>query len=226
VSERILTETGVKTCGDVYTHRAMISAMDKQLGLRGLLKAYLGLSSNVVHPPARELRKSVGVETYWDLTSVVFFHTNIGSFRTFSTLSDKDKLLGKLEKVASDLEEDLARTGWAGRTITLKYKLDNFQSMCNPTLEYLENMLIVTFVYEAFTRAKTLPRYITTKEDILAAGKDLFLRELPLKLRLIGLRVTTLKDLRPHAGRIEQVKLTFDTPHCLREVHILTKSMH
>jgi nucleotidyltransferase/DNA polymerase involved in DNA repair len=64
VSERILEELGIKTCGDVYTHRAMILAMDKQLGLEGLLKAYLGIASNVVEPPARENRKSIGVERY------------------------------------------------------------------------------------------------------------------------------------------------------------------
>jgi DNA polymerase kappa len=63
VSERVLTEMGVMTCGDVYKHRATISAMDKQLGLRSLLKAHLGLASSVVEPLARELRKSVGVET-------------------------------------------------------------------------------------------------------------------------------------------------------------------
>lgn len=54
----------MKTCGDVYVHRAMILAMDKQLGLRSLLKAFLGLGSNIVEPPAREWRKSVGVETF------------------------------------------------------------------------------------------------------------------------------------------------------------------
>jgi hypothetical protein len=64
------------------------------------------------------------------------------------------------------------------------------------------------------------------KGDILAAGKDLFLREFSLKLRLIGLRVTTPKDFQPHADRIRQVKLTFGTPHYLRDVHTLTKSIH
>jgi len=60
----------------------------------------------------------------------------------------------------------LAPAGWAGGTVTLKYKLDDF---------------------ETFTREKALPCYITTKEDILAAGKDLFLSESPLKLSLTGL---------------------------------------
>jgi DNA polymerase kappa len=49
------------------------------------------------------------------------------NFRTFHALSDSTKILEKLQSVASDLEEDLARTGWAGQTITLKYKLDTYQ---------------------------------------------------------------------------------------------------
>ncbi len=49
--------------------------------------------------------------------------------RTFDPRSGKEALLAKLDKVATDLEEDLARTQWAGRTLTLKYKLDTYQSM-------------------------------------------------------------------------------------------------
>ncbi|KAF9514527.1 hypothetical protein BS47DRAFT_878145 [Hydnum rufescens UP504] len=33
----------VKTCADVYTHRAIISAVERRLGLRGLLKAYMDI---------------------------------------------------------------------------------------------------------------------------------------------------------------------------------------
>ena len=82
---------------------------------------------------------------------------------------------------------------------------------------------MINLVYEAFTRAKTLPRYITAKEDILAVGKDLFLREFPLKLRLIGLRMSTLKDLRPHPGGIEKVTLTLGILH--RSTHPKLKSI-
>ena len=70
VSERVLTEMGIATCGDVYKHRGMITSMDKQLGLRGLLGAYLGLGSNVVEPPSREGRKSIGAERYAELLHV------------------------------------------------------------------------------------------------------------------------------------------------------------
>jgi DNA polymerase kappa len=48
--------------------------------------------------------------------------------RTFQPISDKVKIMEKLEHVAEELEEDAAHTGWAGKTITLKYKLDTHQS--------------------------------------------------------------------------------------------------
>lgn len=64
VAERILTSMGVQTCGDVYTHRALINLMDHYLGLESLLKAYLGIGGNVVQPGRREERKSVGCERW------------------------------------------------------------------------------------------------------------------------------------------------------------------
>lgn len=72
VSERVLTSLGIHTCSDVYTHRGMlsaldngtISALDKGIGLRGLCEAYLGLGSNVVEPPSRDGRRSIGAERF------------------------------------------------------------------------------------------------------------------------------------------------------------------
>ncbi|XP_006460759.1 hypothetical protein AGABI2DRAFT_69121 [Agaricus bisporus var. bisporus H97] len=129
VNERLLESIGIKTCGDIFTHRATIALMDKQFGLHYLLKTYLGISSNEVRPPQREERKSIGSE------------------RTFSPLDDGEVLLQKLEHIASELETDMARNGWAGKTITLKYKLDT---------------------YQVFTRAKSLDRYVSSKEDLFS----------------------------------------------------------
>ncbi|THV05009.1 DNA/RNA polymerase [Dendrothele bispora CBS 962.96] len=159
VSERLLDSIGVKTCGDIFVQRAVISLLDKQfgLGLRSLLQTGLGIASNVVAPHQREERKSIGVE------------------RTFHTISDKEKLFEKLKEISEELEKDMSEGGWAGSTVTLKYKLDT---------------------YQVFTRAKSSTRWITKKEDLLAIGKELLVPELPLSLRLIGLRVTSLKDLR------------------------------
>ncbi|KAJ7084347.1 IMS-domain-containing protein [Mycena belliarum] len=100
---------------------------------------------------------------------------SIGAERTFAPMGDKQKILDKLEEVCAELESDMEETQWTGRTITLKYKLDTF---------------------EVFTRAKSSNRWISKKEDLFAAGQELLLPELPLTIRLIGLRVTKLKDLR------------------------------
>ncbi|CAL1706501.1 unnamed protein product [Somion occarium] len=161
VNERLLESIGIRTCGDIYTHRAALSLMDKQFGLHYLLQTYLGIASNHVEPYHRDERKSIGAE------------------RTFSAISEKEKIFKKLEEVAAELEDDMENRGWTGKTVTLKYKLDT---------------------YKVYTRAKSFDRWISTKkEDLFAIGKELLLPELPLRIRLIGLRVTKLKDLREDA---------------------------
>ncbi|KAH8107995.1 IMS-domain-containing protein [Cristinia sonorae] len=163
VNERLLESIGIKSCGDIYTHRGVLSLMDKQFGLHFLLQTYLGIASNVVQPGQRAERKSIGAE------------------RTFNALDSKEKILKKLEEVAAELESDMDHGGWTGKTVTLKYKLDT---------------------YQVFTRTKSFDRWISTKkEDLFSIGKELLLPELPLKLRLIGLRVTKLKDLRADAEK-------------------------
>lgn len=170
VNERLLESIGIKTCGDIYMHRVVISAMDKRFGLKFLLQTHLGIASNIVEPHLREERKSIGAE------------------RTFSSLGDKEKILQKLQEIAAELEKDMSRNGWTGRTVTLKYKLDT---------------------YQVFTRAKTFDRYVFTKEELYLTGKELILPELPLKLRLIGLRLTKLKDLRHSSDEGSGIKRFF-----------------
>ncbi|KAG6813377.1 hypothetical protein H0H92_011643 [Tricholoma furcatifolium] len=109
VNERLLDSVGIKTCGDIFTHRATVYLMDKQFGCEFLFRTYLGVTSNVVQPYARGERKSIGAE------------------RTFSPMSDREKILGKLEEIAAELEKDMTHNEWAGRTITLKFKLDTYQ---------------------------------------------------------------------------------------------------
>lgn len=59
---RLVLKCAIKTCGDIYTHRAILSLMDKHFGLHFLLQAYLGIASNIVQPGQREERKSIGAE--------------------------------------------------------------------------------------------------------------------------------------------------------------------
>ncbi|KAF8265460.1 hypothetical protein EI94DRAFT_1858275 [Lactarius quietus] len=86
VTERLLESIGVKTCGDIYRCRGVLALLDKQFGLHSLLRVYLGVASNVVQPWAREEKKSIGSE------------------RTFRAISEKEKILEKLDDIAAELE--------------------------------------------------------------------------------------------------------------------------
>ncbi|KAF5380614.1 hypothetical protein D9615_004634 [Tricholomella constricta] len=171
VNERLLESIGIQTCGDIFIHRATIFLMEKQFGRQYLFRTYLGITSNVVEPMARGGRKSIGAE------------------RTFSSLSDKGKIFNKLDEIAVELEKDMEENGWAGRTVTLKFKLDT---------------------YQVFTRAKSFDRWISRKEDLYTTGKELILPEFPLTIRLIGLRVTKLKDLRAPSEPTNGIKRFFE----------------
>ncbi|KAG8754499.1 hypothetical protein FRC12_011168, partial [Ceratobasidium sp. 428] len=159
VLERILDSLGVKTCGDVLSHRAELYLLSQhnKLSLHSLLCAYLGVHNNNITPHSRDSRRSVGYE------------------RTFQPQRDPQVLLETLEKIAEGLAQDCEKRGWAGKTLTLKYKLDTYQS---------------------FSRAKSLTKWTMKKEDILPHARELLLKEFPLSLRLMGLRLTNLKDLR------------------------------
>ncbi|WRT66532.1 uncharacterized protein IL334_003491 [Kwoniella shivajii] len=156
VTERCLEGLGVETCGDIYSHRAELLVMDHWFGFRGLCKAYLGIADNSVAPGKREERKSVGVE------------------RTFREKMDDEDILNELASISEELEKDLERLQYAGKTVTVKYKLHTFENK---------------------TRAKSVPKYINTSKDILPIALELMRRELPVRIRLLGLRLSTLKDL-------------------------------
>ncbi|WWD17130.1 hypothetical protein CI109_101567 [Kwoniella shandongensis] len=156
VTERCLEGLGVETCGDIYTHRAELLVMDHWFGFRGLCKAYLGIADNNVAPGKREERKSVGVE------------------RTFRDKTDDEDILNELAEIAEELEKDLERLQYSGKTVTVKYKLHTFENK---------------------TRAKSVGKYISTSKDILPIAQELLKRELPIRIRLLGIRLSTLKDL-------------------------------
>lgn len=67
----------------------------------------------------------------------------------------------KLDEVATDLENDMEQNGWAGRTVTLKYKLDTYQGR---RYGYLCGMHLMSCA--VFTRAKSFDGWITKKEDL------------------------------------------------------------
>ncbi|GAA5889549.1 hypothetical protein JCM6882_007067 [Rhodosporidiobolus microsporus] len=182
VTEVLLNSVGFEKVEDLYTHRRKLYLLRDHLGnkdtFRWLLSLYLGLGSNRVVRAKRGDRKTYGVE------------------KTFSPTNNPEQLGDILRKVAKALAKDLARAEFSGRTITLKIKHDN---------------------YEAVTRALTPGKgvWILSYKDIYEYGLRLFRKEqedrhaalargekvkggknVMLKPRLLGLRVSNLRDER------------------------------
>lgn len=109
VLERELDAIGVKTCGDIYEHRAYLNRLFGDKTNQFLLQTYLGLGRTNVSPAEDHERKSVGTES------------------TFRDVIDKDELREKLLYRAEELEKDLRRVEVKGRTLTLKIKLHTYE---------------------------------------------------------------------------------------------------
>lgn len=104
---------------------------------------------------------------------------SVGREHTFKPTSDPESLLQLLRESADRVAEDLDRLDFIGKKVTLTYKLSNFQR---------------------FTRDQTQYGYVSKADDIFRVVKALLDYELKvnpgMSLRLIGARVSTLKDIR------------------------------
>ncbi|XP_047946394.1 DNA polymerase kappa isoform X1 [Salvia hispanica] len=95
--------------------------------------------------------------------------------RTFSPTGDKASIFQKLVDLSENLSSDLKKEGIRGRTLTLKLKTSSF---------------------EVRTRAVTLSYNTCSSEDILKQAKKLLKAELPVSLRLMGLRMSNFGEGR------------------------------
>lgn len=101
------------------------------------------------------------------------FRKSISNERTFSATGDEELLHKKIVDLAEMLSADMRKEGISGKTLTLKLKTASF---------------------EVRTRAVTLPNFISSSEDILKHASKLLKAELPVSLRLIGLRMSQFSD--------------------------------
>ncbi|KAI1761152.1 hypothetical protein GGR53DRAFT_522566 [Hypoxylon sp. FL1150] len=109
VLERELQEIGIKTCGDIYTHRQFLRQLFGDKTYEFLIMCHLGLGRTEVQPAEEYERKSVGTES------------------TFRDMSDPTQLREKLRWTAEELERDMRRAECKGRTLVLKVKLHTYE---------------------------------------------------------------------------------------------------
>ena len=97
----------------------------------------------MVAPGRREERKSVGVE------------------RTFRDKTDDNEIMEMLTEIAEELHKDMTNLQYAGKTVTVKYKLHTFESR----LRFIAYRFIADQIDK--TRAQSVKKYISTKDEIL-----------------------------------------------------------
>ncbi|KJX96852.1 DNA-directed polymerase kappa like protein [Zymoseptoria brevis] len=157
VLERELDAIGIKTCGDIGPQRHYINRLFGEKAFEFLMGVHLGLGRTEVRPAGETERKSVGTES------------------TFHDMSDPKELRDKLRWISDELEKDLQRTEFKGRTLVLKVKLHT---------------------YEVLTRQFQPPKAVCTADDLYHFGLPMLVKlesEHPgMKLRLMGLRCTHL----------------------------------
>ncbi|KAE8151477.1 hypothetical protein BDV25DRAFT_171428 [Aspergillus avenaceus] len=161
VFERELDAVGIKTCGDIYPQRALLTKLFGEKAFYFLAQCYLGLGRTHIQPVENYERKSVGTES------------------TFSELGGKNELREKLWSTAQELEKDLARTEFKGRTLVLKVKLATFEVLsrqCQPPRAVYLAKDLYTF---------SLPMLEKLEKEVSN-----------MKLRLLGLRCTNLVSIK------------------------------
>ncbi|KAG0645586.1 Meiotically up-regulated 40 [Hyphodiscus hymeniophilus] len=161
VFERELDAIGVKTCGDIYQYRQYLSKLFGEKAFVFLMQCFLGIGRTTVQPAEEYERKSVGTES------------------TFHDMGDPTELRNKLRWTAEELEKDMLRTQFKGRTLCLKVKLHSF---------------------EVFTRQSVPPKAVYLADDLYKYALPMLTKleeEFPgMKLRLMGLRCTHLVSMK------------------------------
>ncbi|CAG8562840.1 7773_t:CDS:10 [Paraglomus brasilianum] len=93
--------------------------------------------------------------------------------RTFPSIRRPADIRSKLQELAGLLADDLAKDNLEGKVVTVTFKLVTFKT---------------------FTRAKTLQKYVYSKKEIYNCALPILEAELPLHVRLLGIRLGNLRS--------------------------------
>ncbi|CAH1450463.1 unnamed protein product [Lactuca virosa] len=124
-------------------------------------------------PSSAEFFVSVGLGLGGTEAPNVRSRKSMSNERTFSATKDEAFFNQKLVELSEMLSADMEKEGLHGKTLTLKLKTASF---------------------EVRTRAMTLQSYIRSSKDILKHASKLLKAELPVSLRLIGLRMSHFNE--------------------------------
>ncbi|KAI9331874.1 hypothetical protein BDR26DRAFT_869838 [Obelidium mucronatum] len=156
VAEQNLKAFGVEKCGDLESRLPLLRFVLSPSLFDHCIDISLGIGSVDVSRDDDAIQKGIGRE-------------QTASMRTPQSMFDE------LEKLAKELEEDMAERGLAGRCVNLKLKNNEFKLT---------------------TRAKTMSTFIWSADDMFNIAQELLVKELQaiptLSLRLIGLRISTI----------------------------------
>ncbi|MBW0485340.1 hypothetical protein O181_025055 [Austropuccinia psidii MF-1] len=181
VTERWLEAMGVRKCGDIWDQRAKLLLMRSEVGLDLLIRAYLGLGETEVKSRQRESRQSVGCES------------------SFKAITKNEEFFEKLSQLSHDLAKDLSRLGFAGRTLTLKLKLDTFEVLSRSITPASLGRKLLSSADDLYKYSKLLlDREIDNRRSAFDQGKSVpgcgGTRE--LSIRLLGIKVSQLQDMQ------------------------------
>jgi DNA polymerase-4 len=174
VTEEKMLNLGIKTGADLkkYKKEQLIQIFGKSG--RYFYDIAHGLDDRPVEP--NRIRKSIGKET------------------TFSEdIDDTDQMLEILDNIAVRLESSLIKRDAKGRTITLKVKYFDFQSITRSIT-----------IDEPADNAAVIMKHIRPLLSKTEAGKK--------KIRLIGISISNFDDQEPNVGKYHQLPLPFKFP--------------
>jgi DNA polymerase-4 len=172
VTEEKMLKFGIKTGADLkkFKKEHLVQLFGKS-GIYFYDIAH-GLDNRPVEP--NRIRKSIGQET------------------TFvEDIDDTDRMIEILESIAGDLEDSLLKRAAKGRTVTLKVKYFDFQSVTRSAT-----------IDEPADSAAVILRYIRPLLSKTEAGRK--------KVRLLGISVSNFDDQQTHvrqAGKPRQLPL-------------------
>ncbi|VUC25182.1 unnamed protein product [Clonostachys rosea] len=155
--DRQLASIGVATCEDIFSQRQFLRDLFGDRLFEFLLEVYLGCGRTELRATLEQQKKSASIE------------------RTFKETSALDIIERNLRTVCEDVETKLKELNRAGQTLTVKVKMNDFES---------------------YSKQTKLPRAISSAHDIFQHSLPFVKATLVDKphqvCRLLGVRLTQL----------------------------------